>query len=306
MSERNDALASIVALARKHQIGIADIAAALSEEPARGTGVLVRVLSYIGATFVFAGIATFIAMQWDELGSAARVVVSLGSGLALFALALVALHDERYRIAATPLFIAAAVLIPVGLMVTFDEYGGDGDASTAWLITSAVVTAQFGLTYWRYRRTALLLITLFFGLSFWAVALDKVGLDGELTVMTLGAMALLLACALRKGDHAILAPLGFVFGAWAFLWGLFALVEGSIAELLFLAVACALVYLGVRLRSRSLNVVSIAAILAYTGYVTGEYFADSVGWPLALIVFGLIMIALSAVGLKIDRKYLRD
>ena len=34
-------------------------------------------------------------------------------------------------------------------------------------------------------------------------------------------------------------------------------------------------------------------------------FADSMGWPLALIAFGIFMIALSALAYRIDRDYVR-
>ena len=53
----------------------------------RWRGVLVRVLGFLGGTFVFAGIGVFIALQWDDMNSAARIVVTLGSGLAAFILA---------------------------------------------------------------------------------------------------------------------------------------------------------------------------------------------------------------------------
>jgi hypothetical protein len=47
------------------------------------------------------------------------------------------------------------------------------------------------------------------------------------------------------------------------------------------------------------------AILAYTAWFTGQHFADSVGWPLALIVFGMFMIGLSSLAFRIDRDYVR-
>jgi len=51
--------------------------------------------------------------------------------------------------------------------------------------------------------------------------------------------------------------------------------------------------------------VATLAILAYTGWFTRQHFADSIGWPLALIVFGLFMIGLSALAFRIDRDYVR-
>jgi hypothetical protein len=47
------------------------------------------------------------------------------------------------------------------------------------------------------------------------------------------------------------------------------------------------------------------ATLGYTGWYTEEHFANSIGWPLALIVFGMLMIGLSALAFRIDRKYVR-
>jgi hypothetical protein len=53
-------------------------------------------------------------------------------------------------------------------------------------------------------------------------------------------------------------------------------------------------------------VVATLAILAYIGWHTNKYFADSVGWPLALIGFGIVMIGLSSLAMRIDRRYIRD
>ena len=72
-----------------------------------------------------------------------------------------------------------------------------------------------------------------------------------------------------------------------------------------LIAAAGFVYLSVTLHSRTLLFVATAAILAYTGWFTSEHFADSVGWPIALIIFGLLMIGLSALAFRIDRDYVR-
>src|SRR6187397_135379 len=93
VEDRARALEQIAALARQHQLSAAEIGAALGGTPAapaerRGRNVLVRVLGFLGGTFVFAGIGVFIALQWDEMNSAARVIVTLGSGLAVFVMGL--------------------------------------------------------------------------------------------------------------------------------------------------------------------------------------------------------------------------
>jgi Predicted membrane protein (DUF2157) len=118
-AERERALGEVVRLVRQHGLTLQDLASALGREappaPAaapdlstKPDGVLVRVLGALGGTFVFAGVCVFIAVQWDAMNSAARVVVTLGSGVAALVLSLLAERDRRYLRAATPLLLAAA------------------------------------------------------------------------------------------------------------------------------------------------------------------------------------------------------
>src|SRR4051812_47027774 len=102
---RSQALRDIAAIARQHNLSAADIAAAVGNGPpaAAESGartVLVRVLGVLGGTFVFAGIGVFIALHWASMNSAARVVVTLGSGIASFVLAALAYREERFDKAA--------------------------------------------------------------------------------------------------------------------------------------------------------------------------------------------------------------
>jgi len=42
--------------------------------------------------------------------------------------------------------------------------------------------------------------------------------------------------------------------------------------------------LSVKVKSRTLLLVSTFALLGYLGYFTNQYFADILGWPIALII----------------------
>ena len=312
MDDRADALAQIARLARQHALTAEEIASALAVTPraadlqaTRGRAVLVRVLGFLGGTFIFAGLGIFIALQWDEMSSAARVIATLGSGVVSFVLASLARHEPRFARAATPLYLAAAALEPAGMLVAFREFGSGGDWRLASLATSATMAAQFGLAFAVARRSTVLFLSLSFAtLGLWT-AFDLLHLDGTVSALTLGASLLLMGVWADRNGHGDITPLWYFVGTMAFLGGLFDLVESSPLELLFLAAAALFVYLSVVLRSRTLLVVATLAILTYTGWFTSEHFADSIGWPLALVAFGLFMIALSAVAVRIDRTYVR-
>ena len=311
MDERGRALEQIVSLAREHRLTAADISVALAERPkpepeSRARQLIVRALGYLGGTFVFAGIAAFIALQWDAMNSAARVVITLGPGLAACVLAVLSSRDERFDKAVAPLFLIAAVLEPTGLLVAFNEFGSGGDARWAALVTAGVVAVQFGTIFSVLRQSMLLFIAVFFGVLFWWTTFDLLNMDNEVGALVLGSSLLLAAVGVDRTPHSVITPSWYFFGAIGFLYGLFDIVERTPFEIVFIVTASGFVYLSAAIQSRTLLLVSTAAILAYTGWFTSEHFADSLGWPLALVLFGLLMIGLSALAFRIDRQYIRN
>lgn len=309
---RAKALQEIVALAREHTLSAEEIDAALghdrtSSPPERqARSVLVRVFAYLGGTFVFAGLAAFIALQWDAMNSAARIIITLGPGLAAFALATLCGRDVRYEKAAAPLFLIAAALEPTGMLVTFRELGSGGDARWAALVTAGVMAIQFTVAFSSLRRSTPLFMTAFFTALFWLTAFDLLDMDDEVAALTIGSSLLLAAVGVDRTPHAAITGSWYLVGGFAFFYGLFESVEDTPLEILFIATASAFVYLSVVVHSRALLFTATAAILAYTAWFTGRHFADSIGWPLALMTFGLLMIGLSAVAFRIDRRYIRN
>jgi hypothetical protein len=310
MTARMRALEDIAAIARQHGLTAAEIAAAIGAPPAaaqenRARAVLVRVLGFLGGTFVFAGIGVFIALQWSHMNSAARVVVTLGSGLAAFALAMIGSRESRFDKATTPLLLIASVLEPIGMLVAFQEFGSGGDWRVAGLITAGAMAVQFGATFGFLRRSTPLFMAVVFGTLFWWTALDLLDVDSKVIALVLGGSLILTAVGIDRTGHRDITPVWYLFGAAAFLYGFFDAVERTPFEIAFMAAAAGFVYLSVVLHSRTLLFVATMATLAYTGWFTGQHFADSVGWPLALIVFGMLMIGLSALAFRIDRDYVR-
>ena len=308
---RSRALEEIVTLARAHQLSGAEIAAAVADTPPaasdnRARRVVVRVLGVLGGSFVFAGVCAFIALQWDHMNSASRVIATLGPGIVALVLAVLASREPRFEKATTPLLLVASALQPTGMLVAFDEFGTGGDWRWASLTVSAVMALQFGSLFGSMRRSTTLLIAVLFAALFWWTTFDLLNLDDALVGLLLGAMLLLAAVGAARFGHRDITPPMYFVGAVMFLYGFFEAVEDGPVEVLFLAVAAGFVYLSVILHSRTLLVVATLAILAYTGYFTSEHFADSIGWPVSLIAFGLFMIGLSALALRIDRDYVRQ
>ena len=310
MTVKHEALEQIVEIARKHGLTPADINTVFEESsPGReklSGGLLGRILGYLGGIFIFAGLGVFIALNWDVMNTAARIIITLGSGITAFIMAIVASGDERYAKVRTPLYLIAAALQPVGILVAIDEFSSTGDGRYAALLTAGIMGFQQAAVFWQKRDTTLLFTTLVFALCFFGVALDLVNVDDELIALVLGASTLSLCIGLERTRYQVMTPFWYLVGSILFFHGVFELVQRTAFELVFLAVACAGVFLSTYVRSRTLLFVCTIAILAYISYFTAEHFQDSLGWPLVLIVLGLVFIALSAVAMRINKRYISN
>ncbi|HEX6999871.1 MAG TPA: DUF2157 domain-containing protein [Gammaproteobacteria bacterium] len=248
---RRAALDEIVRLARAHGLTAEEIAAALVGSPgsqagaARGSSrssALARLFAYLGGTFVFAGVAIFIAIRWGELNSAARVVATLGSGLAAFAMAYAATRDARFEKAATPLFVTAAVLEPYGILVALDEYASGGDWRYAVLAACLAVGAQQLAAFAALRRTELLFLGVLLGAGFTATGMDLLGIPRDLIALVVGASLASFGVAAERAGRGAVAPYWYFFGAASCLAGFFGLVEDTPVEPVFLGAAAGCIY----------------------------------------------------------------
>jgi len=307
MEEKSEAIQQILMIADSHELTISDIKTAFRQAASNAStpasGLLGRILGYLGGLFIFAGLGVFIALNWDVMNTASRIIITLGSGIVIFFMALVASGDERYVRVKIPLYLIAAALQPVGILVTIDEFSSAGDWHHAVLITAFIMALQQGLVFWQKRATVLLFTSLLFVLWFYAVALDYLNVDEALIALVLGVSTMIFCVGLERTRYRTVNLFWYLPGSAWFFYGLFDLVRGSAIELVFLAAACGGIVLSTWVRSRTLLLVCSVAILAYIAYFTAEHFQDSLGWPLLLVVLGVIFIILSAAAVRIGKRF---
>ena len=306
-SNKAEALSAIGQLAADNNLSAAEIYSYLvpESEPESGRSILTRVLGYIGGLFVLAGIMAFVVLQWENLSSSLRVLITLGTGSAVFVCALMFRRRRRFPLLIMPALVIGSLLQATGIMVAFSEYGSGGDAEVAALITCILLTVQLLFTRLLKTEPTVAWLTAFFASMAWGFGLDLMGVELAVIGLTLGIAWLAAGALSQRSYHILFAEQFFLIGSWAVMASVFDLVAGHWYELIFLPVACALVFIGIWLRSRTLNFASSAGLLLFAAYFTGEHFADSIGWPLALILIGLLMLGISTLALRIDRKYLR-
>ena len=310
MSTRQDALIEITDLMRRHALTLADISTALNStvpmEEEKSSGILSRLFGYIGGIFVFAGLGIFISMQWQHLDSAARIFLTLGPGFCAFVMALVCTTDARFEKAATPLFLIAAVLEPTGIMVMMKEFSRGGDPAYGLLFMFGTMALQQGCVFYAKQRTALAFTTIYFALGFFAVAFDLLEINHHLIGLTIGSSLLCIGWALANSRHRPLAGFVYFCGSVLFLATCWDLLENKPGEPLLFLLACGTIVLSTVARSRALLFAGTVGLLAYIGDYMWDHFRDSFSAPLILMVAGFVLIAIGALAVRINNKYIRQ
>lgn len=304
-ANKKEALEQIIKLSKEHNISLDEIGAQIVSHSIKekDNKWLTKLLGYLGGAFIFGGLGLLTAMIWDDLNSAARVLISYGPGLIAFILGIMTVKDVRYEKASTGLFITSSVLLPTGMFVFLKEYASGDDVQLASMVVFGILALQFLLTFSALKRTSLL----FFGFLFWNSALgilmERSYVPGELIGFALGLSILIFAYSVDKTKHRAISAFYYFIGGLGFLWSSFDIVEDVVGlDILFLPVTIFMMMASVRVQSRTLLTVSTFALLGYLSYFTDQYLADTISWPIALILLGFVLIGISAKAVKLGQK----
>lgn len=94
----------------------------------------------------------------------------------------------------------------------------------------------------------------------------------------------------------------YFLGSCLFFSAVMGLLYDTPYDIAFIIFPSATLYISLQLRSRALMVSSLLAILSFISYYTFKYFADTVGWPLAMMVTGMVLLALGSLAMKMNKR----
>jgi hypothetical protein len=127
--------------------------------------------------------------------------------------------------------------------------------------------------------------------------------SGNWASLLIGVSLMLTAYGLHKSErYPRLIALGYFVGSMMAYAGLFDLVQNTPVELIYLAVTASMLYACVVLESRALLLTTVIAMLGFIGYFSSEYFADSLGWPITLVLMGVAFLGVGGIALKVNRR----
>jgi hypothetical protein len=107
---------------------------------------------------------------------------------------------------------------------------------------------------------------------------------------------------LKSIKECVLGGWAYFFGSAMFFAGLFDWVNHTPFELLYFGAIISMIYACTVLQSRAILFTSICALLGYIGYYSSQYFVNSLGWPLALMLMGLMFFGVAMLAVKVKKR----
>ncbi len=276
---------------------------------------LAEILYYLGGAIIFLGIVILLWQNWNALGIPARLLATLGSAIAAYVLGIYLGQKPETGSMGAAFDLVAALVFPIGLYVALDAAGvvlGLGAQS----IVSAVLFVLYLASYYALRRNLPAFFSIVFGTWFFFAVTSFIASGApvdasflELRFLAAGLSWMLLGYYFSGRPLRPLTGALYGFGIFAFLAAALALGgfrpnQNPFWELVFPLLVFGAIFLSVYLKSKPFLAFGTLFLMAYIIKLTAEYFSGSLGWPVALVIAGLLLIAVGYMSLSLRKKYM--
>ena len=307
MITKEHAIKKIVALIKDNKITLEEIASAIGHQQIEANKkdgfTLVRLFSYLGGIFILFGLSAYIAIDWGNLNSFSRIIITLGSGITSLILAIVLLSQNKKENYSTILIILSALLQATGLFVAVIEVStGGGNILIPAMIIFGVLALQYGVLFLKLKRTTLLFFMIYFATASFVSMADLIDIPRNLIEFIVGVSLVALSYGIQRTPYNSICEIGYFIGSISLLVMSFDLLRYTSFEISYIGITCFMLYVSTIVRSRSILATSTIAMFLYLAYFTKQHFLNSIGWPISLMLLGVIFFGISGLALKINNR----
>jgi uncharacterized membrane protein len=280
---------------------------------------IINILYALGGLIVVIGIVLFFQQQWDTMSSTAKILVTLGSGIAAYLSGIFLTRTKEFTGVATSFFLIFALVSPLGIFITLDtmHYSSPvlGYENIIFSIMFVWMLASFLLLRLNIFRVFSVIFGSFLFFSATGALVERnpaidLGKAFEYRFLFLGVSYILLAHSWNK-----VAP---ILTQWMYALGTAMLLGAALAlggyapsankawEILYVGLNFGILFLSAALKSRAMLVIGNLYLMGYILKITAEYFSDNLGWPISLVIAGFALIAVGYGTFRINQRYIKQ
>lgn len=274
------------------------------------------VLYLLGGMIIFIGVSLYISQHWTEFNSITRILTTLGVGYAAYFTAVFLGREKKYEGASNAFHFLSCLVIPTGVFVAGHEAGLDVYSLWMQTVLTGVICLQYLLSFFLFKRTIILVFLIgslsTFFIVFTNFLINDPNLDAHFhfsayRLMAIGISYLFLTDFLAKSRYNFISGLASGVGTLFILFAMELLFpwekdKTGIWEFLIPVGIVCLIYTSTFLQSKSCLYFTSFYLIVYILQITNKYFADSIGWPLAIIGCGFMTIVVGYFSFTVGKK----
>lgn len=284
----------------------------------RKKNILSGIFYYVGGGIIFFGVVFLISQNWGALNFGIKLFVTLIIGIIFYMLGLLSDKAEKTRAISAPFYFISAMLLPLGLYVLCDNMGLNMSEYGSQSLIFFILVVIYSLSNFLFKKDLFLFFTIIFSTIFFFVITNFIAEGSSLIykfdfyeyrTLFVGFIYILLGYGINK-KHNSIAGFLYGFGIFGVLLSIL-LLTGFIGDKnLFLEITYPVVIfisylLSVYLQRKSFLVWATIFLIFYIFKITGEYFAGSLGWPIALMIAGILIIFTTYFAFNLKNKYFK-
>lgn len=272
---------------------------------------------YIGGLIVFIGIAVLIFQNWESLNTFTRIGATLGSGIAAYIVGVLLGTNKNTDPVGYAFHLISALVTPLGLFISLDAAGADPGTPGYLSLIFGTLFVCYLISYLLLNKLIFIIFTIIFGAIFYFTFTNYLFSSNpiiwqwhfnEYRVLALGIAFILLGFSFTGTDKKGLSETLYSAGTLGILGSVFALGgwtpnQNIFWEIIFPGLALGSIFSTFYFNSRSFMLWGTLFLMAYILKITAEYFANSLGWPLALVLAGLSLIVIGFLAFKLNSTF---
>jgi hypothetical protein len=278
-----------------------------ARRPDRSSFGVANVAYYLGALIVMSAMGWFMTLGWQKFGGGGIFLIAAGYAIAFLLVGHYLWFSQNLKIPGGLLFTLAVWMVPLaiygieeltgiwpqGTPGTFRDYHIWVKGSWILMEIGTILAGAIALKFIRFPF-------LTFPITPLLLRKNEFNWNERLWVsLVFGALILVLSYIVDRRTREDYAFWGYLFGLMAF-WGGLSLMQSSseLNKFLYCLINLGLMLLAIFLDRRAFLVFGALGVFGYLGHLSYEVFKDSMMFPFALSVLGLLIIYL---GIKYQR-----
>ncbi len=278
---------------------------------------LSEVLYFIGGFIVFVGVAVLIWQNWSSLNIFTKILATLGFGIAAYLIGVLLHKEEKYGAVSYAFHLIAALVIPLGLGVVFDQVGFNTSSAGIQSLIAGVLLAMYISSYFVFKKPIFTFFSIayatwfFFSFTNFLIGTNPYFADikfYEYRFLLVGLSYVSLGYYFSSTSQKDLKGALYGFGVLFFLGAALGLggwkpSQDVIWEVIYPGLLFAVLFLSVYLKSKSFLTFGTLFLMIYILKITGEYFSGTLGWPISLMICGITLIGTGYYAFNLNKKY---